>query len=134
MFSLFRPSHFFAGLLLLAFNLIAAPQAFAHAVLLDSSPRNDALIQSMPKQLRLQFNEPVTPVVARLLGPDGEATDLKESTEAAPELTFSLPSLTTIGSYTFSWRVVSADGHPVGGTLHFSLLNKKQQSLCGPRS
>jgi methionine-rich copper-binding protein CopC len=47
--------------------------------------------------------------------------DLKPlPTTAAQQVSIPLPPLTP-GTYSVSWRVVSDDGHIVGGALHFTL-------------
>jgi copper transport protein len=69
----------------------------------------------------LVFNEPVSPVVLRLVRPNGEASELKEVATENATLTAVLPQGLARGTHLLSWRVISADGHPVGGALTFSI-------------
>jgi copper transport protein len=69
--------------------------------------------------LRLSFNEPVSPLVVRLIGPTGEAVSPAVKAENST-LTIAAPPLRR-GTYVLSWRVISADGHPVGGAVQFSI-------------
>ncbi|MEM1386371.1 MAG: copper resistance protein CopC [Pseudomonadota bacterium] len=93
-------------------------QALAHAQLRASEPAEGAVVDSAPAEIILTFNEPVSPLVLRLIGPDGAAVDLDGAAENA-DLSVRLPETVGDGTHLLSWRIVSADGHPVGGTLTF---------------
>ncbi len=95
-------------------------QALAHAQLRASDPVEGAVIAEPPAMVVLRFNEPVAPLVLRLIGPDGAATDLAGSVQA-DSVTVTLPAGLGEGTHLLSWRVASADGHPVGGTLTFHI-------------
>jgi copper transport protein len=93
--------------------------AFAHAALVGSLPADGATLDQAPAMLRLNFNEPVSPLVVRLIGPRGEAVTPAVRAENS-SLTITPPPLPR-GTHVLSWRVISADGHPVGGALTFSV-------------
>jgi methionine-rich copper-binding protein CopC len=61
-----------AGLLMLLALLIDLPQAAAHAVLLDRFPAENEVLTAGPGEVRLRFNEPVTPVLVRVLDQSGK--------------------------------------------------------------
>jgi len=109
------------SVLILLAALAPAPAAFAHASLVRSQPTDRAVVAQPPSTLTLTFNEPVSPLVVRLVGPTGEATELSNVAANDATLIISLPEGLTLGTYLVSWRVISADGHPVGGTLTFSV-------------
>lgn len=98
----------------------AAPALHAHAVLLSASPPDGSLLPSAPASLRLTFNEGVRPLVLRLVAPDGTETDLTGAASGGVDLVVPLPALDH-GTHVLSWRVVSADGHPIPGSLLFSV-------------
>ena len=50
--------------------------AFAHSALIASSPADGAVIQTAPRQFSLSFNEPVSPLVLKLVRPDGSSSPL----------------------------------------------------------
>lgn len=110
-------------LLFVALLLALAPMqaAWAHAQLLSSTPAENALLDSAPLAVHLQFNEPVSPLATKLIGPDGRASDLTGATIGGENLTITLPGEIASGTQVLSWRVVSTDGHPIGGTLIFSV-------------
>lgn len=94
--------------------------AWAHAQLIASSPADGAVVATAPDAVRLTFNEPVAPVRLGLVGPDGTIVDLAATAQDAT-VAAALPPLGGSGTYLVSWRVVSSDGHPVGGTVGFSI-------------
>lgn len=93
----------------------------AHAALVSSSPAAGAVLDKAPEKVRLMFNEPVSVLVLRIIQPDGSVQDLSGFRSLPAGLELDLPVLDQQGSYGLSWRVVSADGHPIGGTLAFSV-------------
>ncbi|WP_436123711.1 copper resistance CopC/CopD family protein [Aminobacter sp. LjRoot7] len=94
--------------------------ASAHASLLRSTPVEDAVVQAAPEEIVLGFSETVTSLVLDLRAPDGTSSRLAAKAVGA-DLTIAWPRNETVGTYLLSWRVVSADGHPVAGVLTFSL-------------
>jgi copper transport protein len=107
-------------LLGLTFWLAGIAEVNAHAALIASQPADGAMVEKAPAKLVLTFNEPVSPRVLRLVTPDGQTIPLTDSTVAGATVSVTLPSLGE-GTHLLSWRVVSADGHPVGGSLLFSI-------------
>ncbi|HEY0538153.1 MAG TPA: copper resistance CopC family protein, partial [Actinoallomurus sp.] len=100
--------------------------AYAHAVLVESSPVDNVVVAVPPRQARLRFDEAVTltPQSIQLLDPNGDRVrigapghvDGKANTAAA-----ALPTGLRQGTYTVAWRVVSADSHVVSGAFRFSV-------------
>jgi copper transport protein len=106
--------------LLVALASLAMPAAaWAHASLVGSQPAEGATLAQAPASLRLDFNEPVSPLIVRLIGPTGEAVTPAVKAENS-SLTVTAPPLRR-GTHVLSWRVISADGHPVGGAVTFSI-------------
>lgn len=109
------------GIFVSAVALFGATEtASAHASLLRSSPVEGAVIKAAPAEIVLGFSETVTPLVIDLRSPDGSSTRLA-SRIAGADLAIAWPASKVEGTYLLSWRVVSADGHPVAGGLSFSL-------------
>lgn len=95
--------------------------ALAHASLIANDPPNDAVLAKAPSQAHLTFDEPVSPLVFKLALPDGAVVDLRQIRRDQNSLMIGLPKLTQQGTYALSWRVISEDGHPVGGSQLFSV-------------
>src|SRR5262249_3897812 len=98
---------------------LSSSAAFAHASLVRAEPADGAMLAEAPKVLKLTFNEPVSVLVMRLIGPSGEVVTPAASAQNNV-VTITPPQLRR-GSHVLSWRVVSADGHPVGGSFVFSI-------------
>jgi copper transport protein len=101
---------------------LACGEAWAHAVLLESSPAADAVLAQAPEQITLRFTEPVRPTAIRLLrAADGVDVELGAPAASDAELRTALPASLPEGAYVLSYRVISADGHPVVGSFIFAI-------------
>jgi copper transport protein len=100
---------------------LAASPAFAHATLIASEPADGAMVAAQPAQLTLTFNEPVSALVLRLVSPDGHAQLLANPDGRRATLAIAAPAAMPRGTYALSYRIISLDGHPVGGTVVFSV-------------
>jgi copper transport protein len=110
---------FLSILILLAAALLTG-RAFAHASLLSVIPSDGTTVAAAPSSLSLKFNEQVAPVTLKLIAPDGRSVPLTPDVNG-PSLNMPAPAGLGDGTYALSWRVISADGHPVGGTTTFSI-------------
>jgi methionine-rich copper-binding protein CopC len=107
-----------------AVTLVCAPPASAHDVLESSVPATDSAIAAAPAQVSLRFDEPVAEGFTELvvLGPDGASHwEGGGVTVSGAQVSAPLKPLGPAGKYTVKYHVVSADGHPVSGTVPFTL-------------
>jgi len=103
------------------FALVASVTgALAHAGLISAEPADGAVVGDAPAAMVLTFTEPVSPIAFSVVGLDGAPTLLTADRQDGPIVHVPLPSLGK-GSYLFSWRVTSEDGHPVNGTVSFAV-------------
>src|SRR6476660_8262697 len=110
------------ALLVAILAVLANPgAAHAHASLIRSDPADRVVMAQPPPACTLIFNEPVSPLVLRLVRPSGDVEDLKDVSANGATVKVALPAGLSQGTHLLSWRVVSADGHPVGGALTFSI-------------
>ncbi|HEY8284629.1 MAG TPA: copper resistance protein CopC [Chloroflexota bacterium] len=99
--------------------------AMAHAWLLHTSPGDGAVLAAPPTIVQLYFSESIDlPVHAlEIERPDGRAASFGPVAIAATnsgEMVAAFHGAAT-GSYVVSWKVISADSHPVWGTFRFSI-------------
>ena len=111
---------------------LSSSAAFAHASLVRAEPADGAMLAETPRALRLTFNEPVSVLVMRLIGPSGEV--VAPTAAAENNVVTITPPLLRQGSHVLSWRVVSADGHPVGGSFVFSIGTASGSSVAASRN
>jgi len=110
------------ALALIALALIVpSGRAFAHAALVAAVPADGAVLATPPGAFSLSFSEPVSPLVLRLVRPDGSSTLLDRFALNDATLDIAAPADLGEGTHVLSWRVISEDGHPVGGSVVFSI-------------
>jgi methionine-rich copper-binding protein CopC len=110
--------------LTVAFLLFPAQAAYAHAVLVGSTPRDGATVSTLPDQVTFTFNENVaTPAFVIVTAPDGDNVAVGEPTILDNTVSQRVDPPGEAGTYEMSYRVVSADGHPVSATLSFDVTS-----------
>ena len=115
-----------------ALGWLAAPNAFAHARMVRSTPKNGVELSESPKALELWFSELLDDSFNTVelydaketkdrknLLPDKPQVDAKDRTH----LTVRLPLLKP-GAYLVEYRILSRDGHTAPGRLSFTITGK----------
>ncbi len=114
-----------AGLLVTVVALLIAPAtpASAHAVLESSSPAASAVVPNEPTKVVLTFSESVrkVPGKIRVIGPSGSRADRGEPSFDGATVTIPVDPAGERGTYLVSFRVISADSHPVSGAFTYSV-------------
>lgn len=112
--SIFRVVPILAG-------VAAASSAAAHSELRSSFPAAGAELDCAPAHIELQFNEGVQLTALRLHQLDGAEIKLpRRAIRDAKFHTIDLPPLEP-GEFRAEWRIISPDGHDVGGAILFSV-------------
>jgi copper transport protein len=112
---------FLTGLAALLSFLCISTNAFAHASLVATEPRDGSMLAQAPKTVQLRFNEPITPAVIRLIDSGGRTRDDVVVRTVNETISITLPDGLPRGTHVISYRVISADGHPVAGSMMFSV-------------
>jgi copper transport protein len=124
-----------AGGLVAAFMLIAMlvlpDRAYAHAALAATDPADGAVLARSPARFSLTFSEPVSPLVLTLVRPDGSQLALTSFRLNDQTIEIDNPETLKSGTHALSWRVVSLDGHPVGGSALFSIGAPSAAPIAG---
>jgi copper transport protein len=103
--------------------VLGAARAEAHAELMSTEPAAGEHLATAPDQVVLHFSEAVNlgDDLVRVLDSEGDEVDAGDPVHLNGErssVALPLPSLDD-GGYVVSWRVISSDGHPVGGAFTF---------------
>ena len=116
-------------LFLILFLLFLISPASAHTSLVSSLPESGAVLNEVPSEVRLKFNEDLLLVdtknpnrieVINGIGQVVSGMTMVDGTEIYTPLDLSFePS----GEYTVKYRVVSADGHPIEGEYQFTVAS-----------
>lgn len=109
--------------LLAALSLLVAGPAAAHTDLSSSSPKDGATLAAAPARIALTFREDLLPAGDRLVARDaqGARVSLGQATVDGPVLSAAWPPDADSGSYRVAYRAVAADGHPLEGTVSFTV-------------
>ena len=102
-----------------------APTTSAHADLQVSTPADGESLEIAPEEIRLTFSEELFEelVEISILDAAGDLYSTIEVEQTPPpgtDVIFPWPTQAPPGDYSIAYRVVSADGHPVTGTISFS--------------
>ncbi|CAQ02891.1 copper resistance CopC family protein [Clavibacter sepedonicus] len=119
-----------------------ALSASAHNYLVSSSPAAGSTIDAPPSEVTLTFNDVILDLAAaggaggdastgsapaggssvvQVTGPDGQGRHFETGCATDSGRSVTVPvALGGSGQYTVTWRVVSADGHPVSDSIAFT--------------
>jgi copper transport protein len=106
---------------------LAAP-ASAHAVVLISDPPDGSRLEKAPTSVTVHFSESIGLNLGYLRVVDNSGRRVDQGNASHPNgdnaaITVSLQPGLGDGGYLASYRVVSADSHPIGGTIRFVVGN-----------
>ena len=107
----------------LALLVVPAAPAWAHAELRSTTPPSGARFDEPPREVVLRFTEPVEASLGAVRVWNEDADRIDTGRVARPggdrrAVAVPLPPLDD-GGYVVTWRVVSADGHPIHGAFTF---------------
>lgn len=121
-----------AALIAVSALLVMGPvsTAAAHDELASSSPADEATIDVAPGEIVLTFSNPPSGIGAEIIVADSSGTSWSEGPPTVVNNTAIQPlrSGAPAGTYTVQWRVVSADDHPIEGTLSFTSTSDQAQT------
>ena len=109
-------------MVMVGFSVGLAGPASAHDVLISSNPPDGASLTKVPASVTFTFDQPVQNFdsVVSLIGPDGKQYAAGKPSVSSNTVTGTVTA-GPAGAYTAAYRVVSSDGHPVTGEVHFTL-------------
>jgi copper transport protein len=102
--------------------VLLAPAASGHASLVSTDPAEGEVLAEAPESLTLTFDEPVALSAqgARLY--DASGGEVAAEARSVDRVVTVVPAEQLAeGTYVLSYRVISADSHPVAGSLTFSV-------------
>jgi copper transport protein len=122
-----------------AFVLLSAVPAFAHASFEGSEPGANSQVKTSPKAIVLRFSEAVTTEKNAIRVYDSKQNQVdvgKYGRDNGDSSTVSVPIPKPLaeGTYAVTWRVVSDDSHPIEGAFTFAVgnvaINSKTSDLA----
>ena len=104
--------------------LLGISPAQAHASLIGTDPEEGAVLERAPETITFTFDEAVTLPPAGVTVYDAKGQEVSsEATASGTEMEVALAKASSLGdgTYVVAWRAVSADGHPISGSLTFAV-------------
>lgn len=103
--------------------LLGAGVASAHTRLLSSDPADGTSLDAAPSSVSLEFNETMQADFSTItvIGPDGTAYQSGAVAADGAVVSTEVAALGPAGRYEIGYRVISEDGHPVTGSVAFTL-------------
>lgn len=111
------------GALILVLLALPPAAASAHATLEDTVPARGAELERAPERVAFRFSEDVTAGARAVRVFDGRGREVQDGAPAVagPRVSVRLGRDLPDGGYTATYRVVSADSHPVSGGFSFTV-------------
>ena len=121
-----RPASLAALLLSAPLVLLTVSPASPHAIVLESSPVHDAVLERAPGQVTLRFNSKLEKRFTRITLATGDRPPapvaLPGDDDASPPDRVVIPlSPLAPGVYVLRYRVLAVDGHITEGALRFTV-------------
>lgn len=106
--------------------LWSAPAAFAHAQLLETSPATGSTVATQPAEVIFEFNQAVGGTLGAVRVYDAQGNEVDDLNVSHPDsnehwMGVGLKPHLPDGTYTATYRVISADTHIVYGGLVFNI-------------
>jgi len=110
------------ALLLLVVFALVSNRAYAHAILMESSPSANSTVAGPSIPIKLRFNVRIDAKRSRLelVGPDKTST-LLSTTQPSPDMLQAMAEGLKAGAYSLRWQVLAADGHITRGEIPFNV-------------
>ena len=113
------------GVMVGVLAVAGATSAQAHNTLRSTDPADGSTVEVAPDQVTLTFDEPAVALGTQVevRSADGTVVSTGDPVLLDATVTQALVDGRPAGLYTVSWRVTSADGHPITGELSFTATN-----------
>jgi copper resistance protein C len=119
-----RMTRFFRWIFSLALLVLAgSPLAFAHAMLVHSSPANQAVVHSRRVSITLSYDSRIETrrSTVKLTDAAGKPVQLQVERSAKPSELNAVAHGLPNGKYQIHWQVLASDGHISRGDLTFTV-------------
>ncbi|WP_214369290.1 copper resistance protein CopC [Pseudonocardia sp. H11422] len=114
--------------------VLGAVPALAHAQFESSDPADGASLATAPTRVSVSFSDTMQPGFNTLtvIGPDGQAYQDGEPAVSGGTVSIGVKPLGPAGRYDIGYRVVSGDGHPIEGSVSFTLTTPGAAAAAPP--
>lgn len=112
-----------AALIPLTVLALTSSPAFGHASEVESAPAADQVLDSAPREVRIDFDSGLLEMGSALIVRDADGRSITTGPAVVKDRAFSVPvdPSATPGTYEVAYRVVSADGHTIEGSFAYTV-------------
>lgn len=118
-----QPRRYAYALLTLVITCLFSQTLWAHAILMDSTPKANATVKGPELAISLRYNVRIDGSRSRvqLINPDGSATALTLDKQPTPDVLQCKATGLKPGAYKLKWNVLASDGHMSKGEVPFTV-------------
>lgn len=111
------------AILLLLLVASTAQVCWAHAILMESTPKINSTVSSPDLDITLRFNVRIDGGRSRVLlvAPDGTSSALPLAKQEKPDILQMHATGLKPGAYKLQWKVLASDGHMSNGDVPFTV-------------
>jgi methionine-rich copper-binding protein CopC len=111
------------ALLTLGIVFTCSQLLFAHAILMESTPKQNSTVSGPDVDITLRYNVRIDGDRSRveLVSTDGSKSDLKLDKQPKPDILQCKASGLKPGNYKLAWHVLASDGHMSKGEVPFTV-------------
>lgn len=111
------------AILLMLLMVSATQLCWAHAILMDSSPKLNSTVKGPNFDINLRFNVRIDGGRSRvrLVTPDGTTSTLPLANQSTPDTLQTHAAGLKPGAYKLQWQVLASDGHMSKGEIPFTV-------------
>lgn len=119
--------------LALALVLTATP-VYSHSQVVGSNPEDGATVAALPEMVEVEFSENLSqPAFIAVVAPNGDILETNTSIDGNV-VRATVERSDQQGEYALNFRVVSADGHPITGSVRFKVESQATDASPNPES
>ena len=118
-----------------ALTALGLAPAAAHDEVLNTSPEQNAVLESAPEQIELSYSGEIMDIGHQVLvtGPEGQSVTEGPLERDGSQVVQPLAETgSEEGTYQVVWRVVSSDGHPIEGTYTYQVGDGADTTTAAP--
>ena len=116
----------FLNTLLMAVILAISPgHVWAHAIIVESTPRMNGVVAGPVLEIKLRFNARIDGGRSKLtlISPDGIQRAIRLAQQTSPDSLAAKVTNLLPGKYQLRWQVLASDGHITQGNIPFSVVH-----------
>lgn len=101
--------------------VLTSTPAAAHDRLTSATPEEDGTIRAAPQELVLRFSADPRAVSLSAVDAEGQPVPLGQVARDGDVARAAWPGTAAAGRFIVSWRIISSDGHQVGGSYTITI-------------